>query len=78
MILCSLKFQLFYQDLSRLLVSTKDLKLAHVDSRARPSRSHQVFKEESNSWIKFGSSQDREEDFQEKTCVKFVRLRFLF
>jgi len=41
------------------------LKLSHIDSRARASRLHQILKEESNLWIKFGSSQDREEDFQE-------------
>ena len=65
-----IKFQIFNQDLSQCLASTKDsksiLKLARVDSIARASRSHQVLKEESSSWIKFGPSRDREEGFQEK------------
>jgi len=57
------------------------LKLARVDSRARASRSHQVLKEESSSWIKFGPSQDGEEVFQEKIfkfCVMFVSIKILF
>ena len=54
-----------------MLASLKDskssLKLSHDDSRAQAKRSHQALKEESSSWIEFGSSQDGEEDFQEKT-----------
>ena len=42
------------------------MELVRVDARARASRSHQVLKEESNSWINFQSSQDGEEVFQEK------------
>jgi len=69
-----IKFQIFNQDLSRVLTSIKNSKSSfettHVDSRARASRLHQVLKEESNSWIKFGSSQDGEKDFQEKIFNK--------
>ena len=69
-----IKFQIFNQDLSRCLASIKDSKSSFeaslVDSRARASRSHQVLKKESDSWIKFGSSRDGEEDFQEKIFKK--------
>ena len=69
-----IKFQIFNQDLSRCLASTKNSKSSFearlVDSRSRASRSHQVLKEESSSWIKFGSSQDGEKDFQEKIFKK--------
>ena len=69
-----IKFQIFNQDLSRCLASTNNSKSSFevitVDPRARASRPHQVLKEESNSWIKFGSSQDGEEDFQEKIFKK--------
>ena len=57
------------------------MKLAHVDSRVRALRSHQVLKEESSSWIKFGLNQDGEEVFQEeifKTCAMFVSVKILF
>ena len=55
-ILCSFSFRY----LIKILVSvqlqqnirSQILKLACVDSRTRASRSHQVFKEESSSWIK--------------------------
>jgi len=58
--------------------SKSSFEAAHVDSRAHALRLHQVLKEKSSSWIKFGPNQDGEEDFQEKTCVMFVSLRFLF
>ena len=65
-----IKFSIFNQDLNWCLASTKYLGLSFeaitVDSRARASRSHQVLKEESNSWINFQSSQDVEEVFQEE------------
>ena len=51
-------------------IRSQVLKPSHVDSRAHASRSHQVLKEESSSWIKFGSSQDEEENFQEKIFKK--------
>jgi len=39
------------------------LKLARVDSRARRSKSHQALKGKSSLLIKFGPSQNGEEDF---------------
>ena len=46
-----IKFQIFNQDLSRCLASTKNLKssfeaITYVDSRTHASRSHQVLKED--------------------------------
>ena len=62
-------------------IQSQVLKLLHVDSRAHALRSHQVLKEESSLWIKFGSSRDGEENFQEKIFKRrlefnFVSLRF--
>ena len=73
--------QIFDQDLSRCLASTKDstssLELPRVDSRTRTSRLHQVLKRSLAHWIKVWTSQEGEEDLQEKTfkktCVGFCK-----
>ena len=55
-----IKFQIFNQDLSQCLASTKIrsqvLKLSYVDSRARASRSHHVLKRSLALWIKAWST----------------------
>ena len=52
------------------------MELARVDSRAYASRPHQVLKRSLAHWIKFGPSQEGEEDFKgrpsrEDLCLGF-------
>ena len=52
------------------------LKLVRVDSRTRASKiASSTQKGIELVWIKFGSNQDGEEDFQEKTCVHICKFK---
>ena len=64
-----IKIQIFNQDLSRYLDSTKNSK-SSFEAITCDSRSHQVLKEESSSWIKSRwRGRFSKEDFQEDLSV---------
>ena len=79
MILCLISVRYFIKILVDVLLQQKIrsqiLELARIDSRARASKIASSTNEE--SWIKFGSSQDGEENFQDLSLV-FISVKILF